>query len=305
MAKIRVGVSGWSYASWRDGAFYPAGLARRRELAWLSRRFPSLEVNGSFYGLIAPDTWEGYREAAPEGFVFAVKGSRFITHDKKLRDAATPLANFFASGVLRLEEKLGPVLWQLPPVSWDVDRVAAFLELLPRDTRRASRLARRHDERMKGRASFAVRRNRRLRNVLEVRHAPMLTPDLVRACRDHGVALAVSHSGDWPLVEELTAGFVYLRLHGAPRTYASRYTDDALDAWAERIRCWERGKEPADAARITDRKPPPRKRRDVYLYFDNDQGAHAPHDAIRLMERLGLTAQSDRGARSRGARAGP
>jgi uncharacterized protein YecE (DUF72 family) len=285
---IRIGVSGWSYDSWRDGAFYPEALPRRRELAWLSRQLPSLEVNGSFYGLIAPHTWEGYREAAPGGFVFAVKGSRFITHNKKLRHVATPLANFFASGLLRLEDKLGPILWQLPAAPWEVGRVADFLALLPHDHRSASRLARRHDARLRGRASVAVHRNRRLRHVLEVRHEAMLIAPLVRACRDCGVALAFSHSGDWPLVEELTAGFAYLRLHGAPRTYASRYGEAALDAWAERIRRWSRGGEPADAARITDRVPPRRRRRDVYAYFDNDQGAHAPHDAQRLMRRLRL-----------------
>lgn len=285
---IRIGVSGWSYDSWRRGAFYPVELPRRRELAWLCRRLSSLEINGSFYGLIAPHTWEGYREAAPAGFVFAVKGSRFITHDKKLRDAATPLANFFASGLLRLEDKLGPILWQLPAAPWRVERVADFLALLPRDHRSARRLARRHDARLRGRASLAVHRNRRLRHVLEVRHQAMLGAPLVRACRDHGVALAFSHSGDWPLVEELTAGFAYLRLHGAPHTYASRYGVGALDAWAERIRRWSRGGEPADAARITDRAPPRRRSRDVYVYFDNDQGAHAPRDAQRLMRRLGL-----------------
>jgi uncharacterized protein YecE (DUF72 family) len=286
VAKIRIGPSGWSYDPWRGGAFYPDDLPRTRELAWLARRFPTVEINGSFYGLLKPSTYEGYREAVPRGFVFAVKGSRFITHAKKLREVETPLANFLASGLLRLEDALGPVLWQLPAMEWARERVEDFLALLPGDTQEASKRARRHDDRVKGRASMAVDRNRRMRHVLEIRHPAFFCEEVVRACRRHGVALAVSHAADWPLTEELTAGFVYLRLHGAPRTYASRYPDADLDRWAERIRRWARGGEPGDAARITHRKPPPRKTRDVYAYFDNDAEVHAPFDARRLMERL-------------------
>lgn len=290
VAAIRIGVSGWSYDAWRGGAFYPEALPRARELAWLTRQLNSAEINGSFYGLLRPDTYARYRQAAPRGFVFAVKGSRFITHNKKLADAQTPLANFLASGVLRLEDALGPVLWQLPATRFGVERIEGFLELLPKGTEDASRLARRHDARLKGRASTAVDRNRRMRHVLEVRHPACLCEEVVAVCRRHGVALCISHAGDWPLAEELTAGFAYLRLHGAPRTYASRYGDAALDRWAERIRIWARGDQPRDAARITGRRPPRRKTRDVYVYFDNDAEVHAPRDARRLMGRLGVEA---------------
>lgn len=294
--RVRVGVSGWRYPAWRGGAFYPADLPQRRELAWLARRMDSVEINGSFYGLLKPATWEGYREDVPRGFVFAVKGSRFLTHVRKLRDAEVPLANFLASGVLRLEAALGPILWQLPATSGDPERIERFLALLPHDTRAASRLARRHDARVKGRASFAVERSRRLRHVLEVRHPGLLRgregETVVRACRRHGVALAVSHAADWPLAEEVTAGFVYLRLHGAPRTYASRYGDAALAGWARRVRLLARSRSPRDAARVTRLRPPPRKGRDVYVYFDNDAEGHAPHDALRLRRRLGLAGGS-------------
>lgn len=295
-ARVRVGVSGWRYPAWRRGAFYPADLPQRRELAWLARRVDSVEINGSFYGLLKPATWEGYREDVPRGFVFAVKGSRFLTHVRKLRDAEVPLANFLASGVLRLEAALGPILWQLPATSGDPERIERFLALLPHDTRAASRLARRHDARVKGRASFAVERSRRLRHVLEVRHPGLLRgrdgEAVVRACRRHGVALAVSHAADWPLAEEVTAGFVYLRLHGTPRTYASRYGDVALAGWARRVRLFARSRSPRDAARVTRLRPPPRKGRDVYVYFDNDAEGHAPHDALRLRRRLGLAGGS-------------
>ena len=288
MAEIRIGVSGWSYDHWWGGAFYPEGLARRRALEYVTRRFDSVEINGSFYSLLKPDTYEKYRETAPAGFLYAVKGSRFITHNKKLREVETPLANFFASGVLRLEGKLGPFLWQLPAMRWEIERVARFLELLPRDAEAASKLARRHDQRVSGHASMVVHENRRLRHALEVRHEDLLGEKLVRACRDSGVALVFADSGDWPYTEELTAGFVYLRLHGSLRTYASDYDEARLDRWAERIRAWAGGGEPANAERITARKPPARKSRDVFVYFDNDGSAHAPRNATELMERLGV-----------------
>ncbi len=290
MEKVYVGVSGWSYDHWRDGAFFPARLPRREELAYLTRRVSSIEINGSFYSLLKPASYAGYREAAPEGFVFALKGSRFITHAKKLLDVKTPLANFFASGPLRLEGALGPVLWQLPAMRWPLERLRDFLDLLPADTAAASRLAKRHDRRVSGRASMVVHENRRLRHALELRHPAFFDARVVRWCRERGVALAFSHSGDWPYTEELTAGFVYLRLHGAPRTYASAYDAGARRRWARRIRDWAGGGEPSDPERITGRVPPRRRSRPVYVYFDNDGEAHAPRDAVRLMEALGVEA---------------
>jgi uncharacterized protein YecE (DUF72 family) len=287
MATVRVGVSGWSYAHWRKGAFYPEGLAQRRELEHLSRQMPTVEINGSFYSLLRPQTYAGYRGQVPTGFVFAVKGGRFITHSKKLTDVQAPLANFLASGVLCLEETLGPLLWQLPRMRWEGERVERFLDLLPRDTAAAASLARKHDHRVRGRASTRVERSRPLRHALELRHPSHMTDGVVNACRRRNVALVFSHNGgEWPYLEEVTAGWCYLRLHGAPRTYASNYDDRALDRWAERIRLWADGREPAAAARITARKTPRRKARDVYVYFDNDQGAHAPRNALALAERL-------------------
>ncbi len=288
MPSTYIGVSGWSYKAWR-GDFYPDDLPRRRELAYLSRRFNAVEVNGTFYSLQKPETFRRWREATASDFLFAVKGSRFITHAKKLKEVEKPLANFFAQGVLRLGEKLGPILWQFPAsFRFDEARLAAFLELLPRDTEEAARLASRHDERVAGRAHAETDRRRRLRHALEVRRPDWLGPRLVRLLRRHGVALAFSHSADWPYAEELTAGFVYLRLHGAPHTYASEYGAKALGRWAGRIRRWRNGDEPPDAERVTDRKPPRRKGRDVYAFFDNDAEGHAPRDAERLAERVGM-----------------
>ena len=289
MSQIRLGISGWSYDSWR-GTFYPDDLPKRQQLAYASRRFNSIEINGSFYALQRPDTYRTWYEETPHGFRFAVKGSRFITHNKKLKNVEIPLANFLASGVLLLKEKLGPIVWQCSPhLTFDQPRLTAFLELLPRHTETAARLAAKHDRRLHGRSWIQTDQKRRLHHALEVRHESFWVPAFARLARRYGTAIVFSHSADWPYTEELTAGYVYLRLHGSPETYASSYADAALDWWAERIRTWQSAAQPIDAARIADRQPPRRKSRDVYVYFDNDKQAHAPTDAHRLAARLELT----------------
>ncbi|HWV56529.1 MAG TPA: DUF72 domain-containing protein [Longimicrobiales bacterium] len=292
MPETRIGVSGWSYDAWA-GEFFPPGLPKSARLHYASRQFNSIEINGSFYSLLTPRAYRRHREVTPPGFLFSVKGSQYITHSRKLVDARVPLANFLASGVLRLEEKLGPILWQFPAVRFDHDRLRAFLALLPRDTEAAGRLARRHDERVTGRASMKVDALRPIRHAVEFRHESFFTDDVVEMLREHDVALVASHSGSWPYAEEVTASFVYLRLHGAPRSYASAYGRARLERWADKIRAWASGSEPADAARITSGAPP-RQARDVFVYFDNDQFAHAPRDARLLMEILGVEALADR-----------
>ncbi len=286
--RLYIGVSGWSYDGWK-GPFYPRDLPNTRRLHYASRRFSSLEINGSFYSLLKPSTYEAWCGETPAGFRFAVKGSRFITHNKKLKDPERPLANFLASGVLALQDRLGPFVWQLPAgVRFEADRLEAFLGLLPHDMRAARALARKHDERVTGRSRIPRGDNHRLRHALEVRHPSFLVSECVRLLRRHGTALVFADSGDWPYVEELTAGFVYLRLHGSPHTYASGYGRRRLDHWARRIRSWRAGRQPRDAHTITSRKPPRRQSRDIYIYFDNDQHAHAPRDAQRLQEVLGV-----------------
>lgn len=285
MGRIRVGLSGWNYDAWR-GDFYPRDVPKRAWLSHAAERVDSLEVNGTFYGLVSPDTVRGWRAAVPDGFTFAVKGSRYVTHQKKLRDPERTVANFFAQGVLELDDALGPVLWQLPPnLHFDAERVDAFLSVLPHHTDDAVALARRHDDRVPE-VSYGPGTPHRIRHVLEARHTSYWCDELVRIARRHGVALAFSHAGEWPYVEEVTAGFVYVRLHGTDPTYASAYSDAELRRWADRLRAWRDGDEPEDAVRITDRGPPRRRRRDVYVYFDNDQGGHAPRDAARLRELL-------------------
>ena len=286
---VRIGISGWRYAPWR-GVFYPQGLPQRSELAFASRMLPTIEINGSFYSLQRPESYAAWHAETPPGFVFAVKGSRYITHMLKLNGAEAPLANFFASGVLRLGAKLGPILWQFPPqLGFDAARFDAFFALLPRDTAAALALARRHDARVAGRAWLQIDTSRPLRHAVEVRHPSFVDPAFVALLRRHRIALVVADTaGRWPLLEDLTADFVYVRLHGDEVLYASGYGDAALDRWAARIDAWRHGGQVDDArlaSSVTARK---RRARDVFCYFDNDVKVHAPYDAAHLAARLGV-----------------
>jgi uncharacterized protein YecE (DUF72 family) len=270
VGETRIGISGWTYPPWRR-VFYPAGLPQRRELEFAASQVGSIEINGTFYALQRPDSFRAWAEQTPESFVFSVKGGRFITHLKKLRDVDTALANFFASGVLALGPKLGPLLWQLPPnLGYDADRLAGFLSLLPRTTSAAAELAARHDSRVEDRAWVTTDADRPVRHALEVRHASYQTPAFLDLLRAHDVAVVTADTaGKWPFIEEPTADFRYVRLHGAEELYTSGYTDEALDSWAAKVRSW-------------------RQDRDVFVYFDNDVKVRAPFDAMGLMHRLDL-----------------
>jgi uncharacterized protein YecE (DUF72 family) len=287
MGDLRIGISGWTYAGWR-GVFYPPDVTQRRELEYASRQFNSIEINGTFYSLQRPSSFRAWHEATPLRFQFAVKGSRFITHMKKLKDVDAAVANFLASGVLLLKEKLGPILWQFPPqLAYNEEKFASFLELLPRTTGEASRLARKHDERVTGRAVLKADADRPLRHAFEIRHDSFLDESFVKLLRRHNAALVFADTaGLWPYAEDITADFVYIRLHGASELYTSGYGDEELDHWAERIRKWSAGSQPRDAALITTSPAPKRAKRDVFVYFDNDRKVKAPFDALRLGERL-------------------
>lgn len=289
-ATIRIGVSGWRYTPWR-GAFYPAGLPQRLELAYASRILHTLEINGSFYSLQRPEYYQRWHDETPEDFVFALKGPRFITHMKRLRDIDAPLANFFASGVFNLRAKLGPILWQFPPqLRFDRERLRAFFDRLPQDTSAALRLARRRDARLKGRACLSIDAVRPLRHAVEVRHESFLDPVFVDLLRQHGIALVIADTPRrWPMAQDVTAEFVYLRLHGDRELYRSGYSERALEQWARRIQAWHRGAEPKDAQKISRARPPSARARDVYCYFDNtDVKLRAPLDAQSLMRKLGI-----------------
>lgn len=266
---VRIGISGWTYAPWRK-VFYPEGLRQKDELEYAASRMTSIEINGSFYSLQRPESYAGWRERTPTGFVFAVKGGRFITHMKKLADVEAPLANFFASGPLALGDKLGPVLWQLPPtLGFDAARLTDFFDRLPRTTTAAAALGAGHDERVAGRSYLEVSAERVIRHALEVRHDTFLAPAFLDLLREHRIGLVVADTaGKWPLIREVTTDFAYVRLHGDTELYASGYSDRALDEWASLMRGWAEGG------------------KDVYAYFDNDMKVRAPFDAMGLIERL-------------------
>jgi uncharacterized protein YecE (DUF72 family) len=289
MSAIYIGISGWRYARWR-GVFYPSDLPHRRELEFAAKAFPTLELNGSFYSLQTPESYALWYRETPVDFVYSVKGGRYITHLLRLRNIERPLANFFASGLFNLRHKLGPLLWQFPPqLAYDEERFDQFFALLPRDTGQALALAQRHDERVKGRALLAIDRNRPLRHAVEIRHASFRCESFIALLRRYGIALVVADTaGRWPYLEDVTADFMYLRLHGAEELYASGYTEPALERWAARIRAWASGREPADAVRAVTSKPTVSSARDVYCYFDNDVKVRAPFDARRLMDNLGI-----------------
>jgi uncharacterized protein YecE (DUF72 family) len=311
MGSVRIGISGWRYTPWR-GVFYPEDLPQRRELEFASRILSSIELNGSFYSMQKPESYEQWYRDTPPSFVFSVKGGRYITHIRRLQEVERPLANFLASGLFNLREKLGPILWQFPPnFRYDRERFERFLGLLPHDTEQALLLAHRHDEWMEGRTRLAIDEKRPLRHAVEIRNATFADPSFVALLREHGVALVVADAaGKWPYLEDVTADFMYLRLHGEEELYASGYTDEALDRWAARIDAWRQGAEPADARRIGDASAPASESRDVYCYFDNDIKVKAPYDARRLMEKLGVewggetvAAAPDGGKRTRRTRA--
>ena len=270
MSEVRVGVSGWRYASWR-GDFYPEGLVQRRELEYVASQMSSVELNGSFYSLQRPSTYRRIVDSTPDDFPVAVKGSRYITHMLQLAGVETALANFLASGVLALGEQLGPMLWQLPArTAYDEQRLAGFFDLLPRTTGAAAELAQRHDDKLADdRVVTECAVDRPIRHVLEARHRSFGDRAALDLLEKHEVALAASDSpGAWPYFEERTADLMYVRLHGHTELYASGYSSRSLDRWAEKIRAWC-----ADGL-------------DVYVYFDNDARGHAPHDAVALLDRL-------------------
>jgi uncharacterized protein YecE (DUF72 family) len=284
MSEVRIGVSGWSYPEWR-GAFYPKGLIQKRELEYASRPMNSIEINGSFYSLQTPASYKKWAAATPDDFVFSLKGSKYITHNKKLRDVRVPLANFFASGLLLLGEKLGPILWQFPPwLQFDPETINDFLDLLPGTAADAAVLSRENTIRSNEKRSTEAIAGTKLRYAFEPRHESFFSAEFIELLRGRNAALTISDTGGkWPYAEDITADFLYIRLHGEA-LYTSDYSDTVLDGWARRIKAWQKGGELSGAKKITKKKPPKRAR-DIYVYFDNSIAGHAPFDAVQLADR--------------------
>jgi len=283
--RVRAGVSGWLYKEWRGGAFYPAELPLRRELDHIGEVFDTVEINATFYRTQAPGNFAKWAAQVPDNFLFSVKGSRYITHMLRLRNAQAALANFFASGVLRLGAKLGPLLWQLPPnFKFNRRQIDDFLSILPRDTKAAARMARKHDQRLKRPPWLKTDVDQPLLYALEIRHESFKDQAFIDLLRNHRVALVCADTEDWPLLTDLTADFAYCRLHGSDQLYFSNYSPAAIGRWAKRVAAWAEGEDPP-GPHVGDRNRRP-KGRDVYIYFDNTAKVYAPANALKLREKV-------------------
>ena len=258
--RIRVGIGGWNFAEWRGGVFYPAGLPAAQELHFASRQLTSIEINATFYATQKPATYARWRDETPEGFQFAVKAHRFATQRKTLSEGAESVVHFLESGVAELGDKLGPIVWQLPPYRrFDADDVEHFFALLP--------------DALNGLP---------LRHVLEPRHASFACADYVRLARDYRVATVCTDSPGYPHIADLTADFVYARLM---RAQADEPAPGHLGGGARRVKTGARGEVAADLPLI-DGAPPPAAARDVFVYFIGAAKARNPAAALGLIERL-------------------
>jgi uncharacterized protein YecE (DUF72 family) len=262
-ARIRVGIGGWTYEPWR-GVFYPAGLAQKRELEYASTRLTTIEINGTYYGSQKPESFARWRDDTPDSFVFSVKGPRFTTNRRVLAEAGPSIERFFASGVLELKDKLGPINWQfMPTKTFDPDDFAAFLKLLP-----------------------ARADGRDIRHVVEVRHASFRVPEFVGLLRTHRVATVVTDGEAHPEIPDVTAPFVYARLQRSSEAVETGYPAVALEAWTRRAQVWSKGGVPDDLDLIAGPETKPPKSRDVFVYMINGFKPKAPAAAMALIERL-------------------
>lgn len=285
MKRLRVGISGWTYADWR-GSFYPKKFPQKKELEFASRSLDSIEINGTFYSLQKPESFQRWYAETPDDFCFSVKAPRFITHIRRLKDVGEPVANFFASGLFHLKEKLGPILWQFPPnLTLKDDRFKIFLDQLPKDSRAAAKMAKMHSARLNGRSFTEVHGDFPLRHAFEFRHPSFMDEKFLDLLREHKVAVVFGHFGapGWPYMEDLTSDFFYARMHGHDARCAEGYPDSALKEWADRVSVWLEGSQVEDAQVVC---PPGPKlpSREGYVYFDNDAKAFAPRDALRFIE---------------------
>lgn len=281
---IRIGISGWTYEGWR-GTFYPSDLAHSKELPFASRQVSSIEINGTFYSLQRPESYARWYEMTPDDFQFSVKANRYITHIDRLKNPEIPMANFFASGVFKLQEKLGPILWQFPPsFRFDPERVEQFFKLLPRDQKEGVKLAKKHQ--LNKDRVYLKAEDYPMRHAMEIRHESFLNPWFIELLNKYNVALVFADSaGLYPYMEDVTSEFIYIRLHGESELYVSGYDEDSLNMWKERIIYWQKGKEPDDKLTLSEIVPESHPR-DIYIYFDNDAKVRAPIDARRLSDKL-------------------
>ena len=283
MGQVEIGISGWTYEGWR-GIFYPEKLPHKKELEFASHIFSTIEINGTFYSLQGQKSYLKWYETTPSNFIFSVKANRYITHFNRIKTPLLPTANFFASGVLALREKLGPILWQFPPsMRFEPERFEDFFKLLPHTFKQAAVLGRRSILKEK---YLKVVADRRIRHAIEVRHSSFLNPLFIELLREYRIALVFADTaGKWPYFEDITSDFIYVRLHGDSMIYASGYSDGSLSFWSKRIKKWQMGKEADDRLTISE-DTPTSDDRDVFVYFDNDAKVRAPADAQALITKI-------------------
>jgi uncharacterized protein YecE (DUF72 family) len=268
-SQIHIGIGGWTFAPWR-GVFYPKGLPHAKELSYASERLTSIEVNGTFYRSQTPATFRKWASEVPAGFVFALKGPRFATNRRVLKDAGDSIKRFLDSGVTELGEHLGPLLWQFAPTKkFDAADFGGFLELLPR--------------------SFD---GRRLRHVIEVRHDSFRTPEFIALLRQFAMPVVFTDHAKYPNIADLTGDFVYARLQRGNDTIVTAYPPKEIALWAKRLQSWAEGKAPDDLPRV---EPAPRDvfARDVFAYVIHEGKIRAPAGAMALISRLNETGRSD------------
>src|SRR6185437_12335630 len=258
------------------------GLSQKKELEYAASIFQTIEINGTFYSLQRPSSYQSWADRTPQDFMFSVKGPRYITHMLRLRNVEAPLANFFASGILKLGAKLGPILWQLPPsFKYSRELIESFLALLPRDTHEAIELGKKHDDMVEGRSFLETDQNRPLRHAMEIRHPSFVVPEFIALLRKYKVALVCADTVEWPRLMDVTSDFVYCRLHGSEVLYSSGYSNAAIEEWAGRVAAWATDGESSDGDFASTKRAAIRAKRDVFVYFDNDAKVRAPRDAKR------------------------
>lgn len=283
-AEIRIGMSGWTYPPWR-GTFYPEGLLQKKELEYASKQVTSIEINGTFYSMQKPESFITWHKQTPADFKFAIKAPRYITHVRRLKEIDSGLANLFATGILRLEHKLGVILWQFPPfVELKDSRFEDFFGKIPRTAFQAAEIAKNFSPKIKDIVDFKVTKDFPIHHVFEFRNYTFFKPDFIQIMKKNNVGLVIADSAEKGIYsEDLTSDVVYLRMHGLGKKYAKGYSKKDITALAEKVKCWSQGKA-CDGPKLlseTELKP-----RSVYVYFDNDAKEYAPSNAQELMKLL-------------------
>ena len=260
--QIRVGIGGWTFEPWR-GTFYPKGLSAKKELEYASSKLTAIEINGTYYSTFKPATFEGWAKTAPEGFVYAVKASRFCTNRKVLAEGGESIARFLGQGITALGEKLGPILWQfMATKKFDPADFGAFLKLLP-----------------------SVQDGVPLRHAIQVRHESFQVPEFVALCRDAGAAIVFADSPTYPAIADITADFVYARLESGEDENPLCYPEPHLGRWTEVAKTWAAGGRPDGLPYVTGEAPPATPR-DTFVFFIHGGKVRAPAAAQEMIARL-------------------